>query len=126
MNASGRMGLPSRKGAREMLTIVAQVNAPPGLAVGVKEDIAMRLEALGDVRVVSITEDAPEQLLIGDYDPSGAVQNGDETKGKGAHGSDKQAYQRDHAGVSRAEGAYPATTGGASGRHTISHLSDRD
>ena len=50
-----------------MLTIVAQVNAPPGHAIGVKEDIAMRLEALGDVRVVSVTEDAPEQLHVEGY-----------------------------------------------------------
>ena len=40
-----------------MLTITLQVGAPPGQAIGVKEDIAMRLEPLGDVRVVSITED---------------------------------------------------------------------
>lgn len=44
-----------------MLTIVLQVGAPPGQAIGVKEDIAMRLEPLGDVRVVSITEDTPKQ-----------------------------------------------------------------
>ena len=50
-----------------MLTIVAQVNAPPGHAIGIKEDIAMRLEALGDVRVVSVTEDAPEQLHVAGY-----------------------------------------------------------
>ena len=47
-----------------MLTIVAKVNAPSGQAIGIKEDIAMRLEPLGDVRVVSITEDTPEQLHI--------------------------------------------------------------
>lgn len=61
MNASGRMGRPRWKGVREVLTVVVQVNAPPGLAIGVKEDIAMRLEALGDVRVVSITEDVPKR-----------------------------------------------------------------
>ena len=44
-----------------MLTIVLQVGAPPGQAIGVKEDIAMRLEPLGNVRVVSITEDAPKR-----------------------------------------------------------------
>ncbi|WP_279068929.1 hypothetical protein, partial [Intestinimonas butyriciproducens] len=47
-----------------MLTITLQVGAPPGQAIGVKEDIAMRLEPLGDVRVVSITEDTPEQLHV--------------------------------------------------------------
>ena len=50
-----------------MLTITLQVGAPPGQAIGVKEDIAMRLEPLGDVRVVSITEDAPEQLHVAGY-----------------------------------------------------------
>ena len=50
-----------------MLTIVAQVNAPLGHAIGVKEDIAMRLEALGDVRVISVTEDVPEQLCVEGY-----------------------------------------------------------
>ncbi len=54
-----------------MLTITLQVGAPPGQAIGVKEDIAMRLEPLGDVRVVSITEDTPEQLHVAGY---GAVQ----------------------------------------------------
>ena len=50
-----------------MLTITLQVGAPPGQAIGVNEDIAMRLEPLGDVRVVSITEDTPEQLHITGY-----------------------------------------------------------
>ena len=50
-----------------MLTITLQVGAPPGQAIGVKEDIAMRLEPLGDVRVVSITEDMPEQLHVAGY-----------------------------------------------------------
>lgn len=53
--------------AAVMLTITLQVGAPPGQAIGVKEDIAMRLEPLGDVRVVSITEDTPEQLHIAGY-----------------------------------------------------------
>ena len=48
-----------------MLFRSLQVGAPPGQAIGVKEDIAMRLEPLGDVRVVSITEDTPEQLRFG-------------------------------------------------------------
>lgn len=50
-----------------MLTIIVQVNAPPGHAIGVKEDIAMRLEVLGDVRVISVTEDTPEQLHVEGY-----------------------------------------------------------
>lgn len=50
-----------------MLTAIAQVDAPPGQALGVKEDIAMRLEPLGNVRVVSVTEEPPEQLCIKGY-----------------------------------------------------------
>ena len=61
-----------------MLTIVAQVNAPPGHAIGVKEDIAMRLEALGDVRVISVSEDTPEQLHVEGY---GGPQGGLRRKG---------------------------------------------
>lgn len=57
----------SRKGANEVLTVIVQVNAPPGHAIGVKEDIAMRLEPLGDVRVVSVTEGTPEQLHVEGY-----------------------------------------------------------
>ena len=53
--------------AAVMLTITLQVGAPPGQAIGIKEDIAMRLEPLGDVRVVSITEDTPEQLHVAGY-----------------------------------------------------------
>ena len=33
-----------------MLTIIAKVDAPVGQAIGVKEDLAMRFEDLGDVR----------------------------------------------------------------------------
>lgn len=50
-----------------MLTITLQVEAPLGQAISVKEDIAMMLEPLGDVRVVSITESAPEQLHVAGY-----------------------------------------------------------
>lgn len=70
MSGSGRTETPSprsRREASEALTIVAQVNAPPGHAIGVKEDIAMRLEVLGDVRVVSVTEDTPEQFHVEGY-----------------------------------------------------------
>ena len=66
----GSNGLPiprSRKGAGEVLTIVVQADAPPGYAIGVKEDIAMRLEALGDVRAVSVSEETPEQLHVEGY-----------------------------------------------------------
>lgn len=53
-----------------MLTIVAKVNAPVGHAIGVKEDLAMRFEDLGDVSIISVTEDKPMQILIGGYEPS--------------------------------------------------------
>ena len=48
-----------------MLTITIQVAAPSGAAQGVKEHLAMCLEQFGDTRVVSITEDEPEQMMIG-------------------------------------------------------------
>lgn len=56
-----------------MLTIIAKVNAPAGQAIGVKEDLAMRFEDLGDVSIISVTEDKPMQLLIGGYEPPGAA-----------------------------------------------------
>lgn len=48
-----------------MLTIVVQVDAPPGQAIGVKEDLAQHLERFGDAKVVSVTESLPEQLQLG-------------------------------------------------------------
>lgn len=45
-----------------MLTIVLQVDRPPGQAIGIKEQVAMALECIGDVRVVSVTEERPEQI----------------------------------------------------------------
>lgn len=48
-----------------MLTIVCQVDRPTGQAIGIKEQVAMALEQIGDVRVVSVTETHPEQLRIG-------------------------------------------------------------
>ena len=48
-----------------MLTIVVQVDCPAGQAIGVKEQVAMALEHIGDVRVVSVTEALPEQMKIG-------------------------------------------------------------
>ena len=70
MTCSGRTACPSprsRKGAGEVLTIVAQVDASPGQAIGVKEDVAMRPEPLGDVQVISGTEDTPEQMHVAGY-----------------------------------------------------------
>ena len=47
-----------------MLTITIQVNAPQGAAQGLKEALAMWLERYGDARVVSVTEDKPEQMSL--------------------------------------------------------------
>ena len=47
-----------------MLLITIEVDAPLGQAIGVKEDLAMRLEHLGSVRVTSITQVGGEQLPI--------------------------------------------------------------
>jgi len=48
-----------------MLTIIIQVDAPPRPAIGVQGDLAQHLERFGDTRVVSVTEDLPEQLQLG-------------------------------------------------------------
>lgn len=48
-----------------MLTIVVQVDRPTGQAIGVKEQVAMALEHIGDVRVVSVKETHPEQMKFG-------------------------------------------------------------
>lgn len=48
-----------------MLTIVIQVDAPPGQAIGVKEHLAMCLERYGDTRVEEIRETGVEQMRIG-------------------------------------------------------------
>lgn len=48
-----------------MLTIVIQVDALPGQAIGVKEHLAMCLERYGDTRVVEIRETGVEQMRIG-------------------------------------------------------------
>lgn len=47
-----------------MLTIVIQVDRPAGQTIGVKEQVAMALEQIGDARVVSVTETGLEQLRI--------------------------------------------------------------
>lgn len=48
-----------------MLRIVCEVDRPTGQAIGVKEQVAMALESIGDVRVVSVTETQLEQLRLG-------------------------------------------------------------
>lgn len=47
-----------------MLTIVVKVDRPAGQTIGVKEQVAMALESIGDVLVISITETFPEQIKI--------------------------------------------------------------
>lgn len=48
-----------------MLTIVIQVDAPLGQAIGVKEELAMYLERFGDAKVLEVRETTPEQIKIG-------------------------------------------------------------
>lgn len=47
-----------------MLTITVQVDRPAGQAIGIKEQVAMALEHIGDVRVVSVTSSLPEQIKL--------------------------------------------------------------
>jgi len=49
-----------REGER-MLTIVVNVDAPTEDVQGVKEDVAILLEPLGEVRVLSVRAETPEQ-----------------------------------------------------------------
>lgn len=46
--------------------ITIRVDRPMGQAQGIKEVIAMDLEKYGDVRVVRIAEDLPEQMDMED------------------------------------------------------------
>ena len=47
-----------------MITIVIEVDAPEGQAIGIKEDFAMYLEQFGDARVVEVRSDGGEQLRL--------------------------------------------------------------
>lgn len=47
-----------------MLFILVAVDAPPGQAIGIKEDLAMHLEKFGDSKVISVREDLPEQMML--------------------------------------------------------------
>ena len=51
-----------------MLVITVYVNAPPGQAIGIKEQIAQDLERYGDTRVVSVevVQPAYRQMQIGE------------------------------------------------------------
>lgn len=47
-----------------MLFITIRVDAPPGQAIGIKEDLAMYLERFGDASVVAVEEITPQQLSM--------------------------------------------------------------
>lgn len=52
-----------------MLIVTIHVDATSGQALGIKESIAQDLEKYGDVRVVSVVEQRPEQeTLFGKQD----------------------------------------------------------
>lgn len=48
-----------------IIHIEIEVNRPLGQAIGIKEQVAMALEGIGDVRVVSVTEERLDQITIG-------------------------------------------------------------
>ena len=47
------------------MTIVIQINAPPGSEQAVKEALAIYCERFGDCRVVEVREDQVEQIKMG-------------------------------------------------------------
>lgn len=47
-----------------MLFILVAVDAPPGQAIGIKEELAMHLEQFGDSKVIDIREELPEQMML--------------------------------------------------------------
>lgn len=49
-----------------MIFITIRVDAPPGQAIGIKEDLAMYLERFGDAAVVAVEEITPQQLSMMD------------------------------------------------------------
>ena len=49
-----------------MLFITIKVDAPPGQAIGIKEDLAMYLERFGAASVVAVAELPPQQLSLMD------------------------------------------------------------
>lgn len=48
-----------------MIRVVIDVAVPEGLALAVKEQLAMLLERYGDTRVVSVTPTGPEKSFAG-------------------------------------------------------------
>lgn len=53
-----------------MLTITIQVNARSGMAIGIKEDLAMYLERYGDARVVSVVEERTDYRQMELFSPT--------------------------------------------------------
>lgn len=55
-----------REEGEELLNmrITIEVERPLGQAIGIKEDLAMYLERWGDARVISVTDEAAEQMEI--------------------------------------------------------------
>lgn len=49
--------------SRLLLTLAVD-NAPDGKAIGVKEAIAMDLEKYGDVKVLRVEAQEPEQMIL--------------------------------------------------------------
>lgn len=47
------------------MIIVMQVDAPTHKALAIKEVLAMEMEKYGDIRVLEIREERPEQMKIG-------------------------------------------------------------
>ena len=45
-----------------MITVVLQIDAPPGSTQAVKETLGMYLERFGDTRIVEIREALPQQM----------------------------------------------------------------
>lgn len=54
-----------------MLIITIHVDAPPGQAIGIKEDLAMYLEQYGDARVISVSEQQKDYRQLRLFDGSG-------------------------------------------------------
>ena len=53
-----------------MLIITIHVDAPPGQAIRIKEDLAMYLERYGDARVVSVVEERPDYRQMELFSPT--------------------------------------------------------
>lgn len=63
--------------SRLLLTLAVD-NAPDGKAIGVKEAIAMDLEKYGDVKVLRVETQEPEQMSFGGAAPSRPPRNASE------------------------------------------------